>query len=90
MPGWYAFIFFRHHIDAHPIKEYKERLPDTLAFSADECQSFCRTASGRGKDAEISAGVTAAGVPSAGMTLYQTDFFFAGLKPACNAYARSA
>jgi hypothetical protein len=77
MPGWYAFIFFRHHIDAYRTKKYKEeQLPDTLAFSADECQSFCWTASGRGKDAEISAGVTAAGVPSAGVTPYQTDFAF--------------
>ena len=30
----------------------------------------------RGRDAEISAGVMAASVPSAGMVLHQTDFAF--------------
>jgi hypothetical protein len=49
--------------------------PDTLAFAAEECNPviICLW---RGRDAEISAGVMAASVPSAGMILHQTDFAF--------------
>jgi hypothetical protein len=49
--------------------------PDTLAFAGRRVQSFA-SCLWRGEDAEISAGVMAASVPSAGMILYQTDFAF--------------
>jgi hypothetical protein len=57
-------------------KSTKSDCPIRLLFLRTSANLFAGLPLDAGKDAEISAGVTAAGVPSAGITPYQTDFAF--------------